>query len=221
MRAQLKAFEGRYLRLVGVLYAELDEIEARIAEREVELYDSEAARRRAEESRRRARETHDAAFAAEAEVPEFDPPAGLKTLFREVAKRIHPDFARDEAEQAHFTLLMARANEAYTRGDTEMLQRMLDDHLEIGAAAGDEGPAAELMRVLRQIGHAERDVAALDAEELELKLSEIGQLRADAEVATGEGRDLVEDLGAGLREQIADAQYRLKFVERQVFAIKK
>ena len=37
IRAQLKTFEGRYLRQVGVLYAELDDLEARIAEREVDL----------------------------------------------------------------------------------------------------------------------------------------------------------------------------------------
>src|ERR1700755_2330592 len=138
IRAQLKTFEGRYVRQVGILYAELDEIEARIAEREVDLYDSDAARRRAEEARQQAQETHDAAFGEAREAEEFDPPPSLKTLFREVAKRIHPDFARDDAEQQYFTLLMARANQAYRRGDTEMLQRMLDDHLEINAAVAGE-----------------------------------------------------------------------------------
>ena len=34
LRAQLKTFEGRYLRQVGILYAELDDLEAGIAERE-------------------------------------------------------------------------------------------------------------------------------------------------------------------------------------------
>jgi len=218
VRAQLKAFEGRYLRQVGVLYADLDEIEARIAEREVDLYDSEAARRRAKEARERATETHEAAFSGAHEAPEFDPPVSLKTLFREVAKRIHPDFARDEDERRHLTLLMAKANEAYTRGDTETLERMLDDSREISAAVAGEGAASELERMARQVGHAERDIAALGAEEERLRGSEIGLLYGDAEIATGEGRDLLAELAAGLREQIAEAQYRFNFLERQMHA---
>ena len=43
IRARLKSFEGRYLRQVGVLYAQLDDLEARIAEREVDSGHSEQA----------------------------------------------------------------------------------------------------------------------------------------------------------------------------------
>lgn len=218
LRAQLKTFEGRYLRQVGILYAELDEIEARIAEREVDLYDSDSARSRAEEARRQAQETHDAAFGEAHEAAEFDPPPSLKTLFREVAKRIHPDFARDDAEQQHFTLLMARANQAYSRGDTETLQRMLDDHREIDSSIAGEGAAAELLRITRQIRHAERDIANLDAERHTLLSSEIAHLYLDAEAAAREHRDMLMELAASLREQIADAKYRLEFVNRQVNA---
>jgi len=216
IRAQLKAFEGRYLRQVGVLYAELDDIEARIAEREVDLYDSDSARRRAEEARQRAQETYDAAFGAAREAEEFDPPPALKTLFRDVAKRIHPDFARDDSEQKYFTLLMARANEAYSRGDTEALQRLLDDHLEINAAAVGESAAAELLRISRQIQHAERDVARLDVERDVLLSSELAQLHLDAEAAAREHRELLTELATGLREQIADAQRRFELVDRQI-----
>ena len=213
-RARLKVFEGRYLRQVGVLYAELDELEARISEREVDLYDSAAARRRAREARERARETHDAAFSGDQEPEEVEPPPSLKTLFREVAKRIHPDFAGDEAEGKYFTLLMMRANQAYSRGDAETLQRLLDDHREVSAA--DEGAGAALERVLRQIAHSERDIAALDREEEALLGSEIGQLHVEAEAAAGEGRDLLAELEAKLREEIAGAQYRFDFVSRMV-----
>jgi hypothetical protein len=218
MRAQLKTFEGRYLRQVGVLYAELDDLEARIAEREVDLYESDSARHRAEEARRRAQETHDAAFGDAHEAEEFDPPPSLKTLFREVAKRIHPDFARDDAEQKYFTLLMARANHAYSRGDTETLQRLLDDHREMHAVVADEPASAELLRITRQIRYAERDIAALDAERHTLLSSEIAQLHTDTEAAACEHRDLLSELAARLREQIGAARRRFELIDRQIGA---
>jgi hypothetical protein len=218
IRAQLKTFEGRYLRQIGILYAELDDLEARIAEREVDLYDSESARRHASETRQRAQETHDAAFGEAHEAEEFDPPPSLKTLFRDVAKRIHPDFARDDKEQQHFTLLMARANQAYSRGDTETLQRLLDDHREINAFIAGEGSAAELLRITRQIHHAERDIATLDAERQAILTGEIAQLHLDAEAAAREHRDLLTELASSLREQIAEARRRFELIDRQISA---
>ena len=218
LRAQLRTFEGRYFRQVGTLYAELDDLEARIAEREVQLYDSDSARTRAAEARRRAQETHDAATGTASQAEEFDPPPSLKTLFRDVAKRIHPDFARDDEEHRHFTLLMARANLAYTRGDTETLHRLLDDHREINAAILGEGPAAELHRITRQLRHAQRDIALLDAEHHTLLSSEIAHLHLDAEAAARDHRDLLTELATTVREQIADARHRLEFTERQVNA---
>jgi hypothetical protein len=218
LRAQLKIFENRYFRQVGILYAELDDVEARIAEREVDLYDSDSARRRAEESRQRARESHDAAFDDTRPVEEFDPPPSLKTLFRELAKRIHPDFARDAAEGKHFTLLMARANLAYRRGDIEILERLLEDHREIHASIAGEGLVAEMRRITRQVQHAHRDIATLDTERDALLASEIGQMHQDSETAASEDRDFLAELATSLRAQIADAQYRFEFVDRQIKA---
>ena len=97
--------------------------------------------------------------------------------------------------------------------------RELDDHLEVNAAVADEGDGVALARLLRQIEHAERDIAALDGEQQKLLGSEIGQLYTGAEAAAREDRDLLGELAAGLRERIADAQYRLEFVGRQVSAL--
>ena len=88
-RSASQTFEGRYLRQVGVLYAELDDLEARIAEREVDLYDSDSARRRAEETRQRAQETHDAAFGEAHEAPEFDPPPSLTRPYFRRRRQAH------------------------------------------------------------------------------------------------------------------------------------
>ncbi|MFT4112912.1 hypothetical protein [Silvibacterium sp.] len=218
LRTQLKAFESRYMRQVGVLYADLDDIEARIAEREVDLYDSDAARSRAEEARQRAQETHDAAFGHDEEPQEIEAPPNLKTLFREVARRIHPDFARDDEEQQYFTLLMARANQAYGRGDIETLQRMLDDQIEIGAPVSSDRASAEFLRLARQLQHERRDISLLEAERHTLLSSEIAQLFVESEAAEREHRDLLTELATGLREQVEEAKRRFEFVERQIAA---
>jgi hypothetical protein len=216
-RAQLKLFENRYFREVGILYADLDDIEARIAEREVALYDSDAARLRAKASRQRAQESHDAAFIDAPQVVEFDAPPGIKTLFRELAKRIHPDFARDAVEAKHLTLLMVRANQAYRRGDIEILQQLLDDQSEISGIT-DDGPIAEVRRITRKIQHAQRDIGILDAERHTLLAGEVGRMYLEYETAAREDRDLLMELASSLREQITEAQRRFEFVDRQITA---
>lgn len=60
IRAQLRSFEGRYLRQVGVLYAKLDEWEAHIAELEASIDTGTEAQQRASAARQRADETHEA-----------------------------------------------------------------------------------------------------------------------------------------------------------------
>jgi ABC-type nitrate/sulfonate/bicarbonate transport system substrate-binding protein len=116
-----------------------------------------------------------------------------------------------------------RANQAYSNGDAETLQRLLDDQFEINAATSGAGVAeadiATLQRVLRQIQHAERDIAALNREQEKLLGSEVGQIYVDAEAALREDRDLLDELAASLQERIAEAQYRLEFVERSVNAL--
>lgn len=219
LRAQLKAFESRYFRQVGVLYAQLDELEARVREREADLYDSDEARARATEARERAQQSHDAAVEEEArQQQEFQPPATLKAIFREVARRIHPDYASDAAEAKYFTLLMARANAAYRRGDAEVLLRLLDDQRDIQDASFGDELSAQTERVMRQMQHARRDIALVEEEHALLLQSDIAHLHADAEAAAQQHRDLLTELAARVREQISEAEYRFNFVNRQVSA---
>src|SRR2546423_339291 len=89
LRSQLAAFEGRYLRHVGVLYAELDQWKSRIAESHARLDPSPAAQAEADEAREQARQTYEDAHGTASQAPDFTPSPDLKRLYREVAKRIH------------------------------------------------------------------------------------------------------------------------------------
>jgi hypothetical protein len=214
-RSQLTAFQGRYMRQVGVLYAELDDWQARIAELQAKLDGSEPARERAAQAREQARTTHEAAHGEASKAPDFQPSADLKALFREVAKRIHPDFAKGAEDEQRRTHLMAKANEAYSRGDAEALQRILDEYRDGSDSIPGEGIGAELIRLIRQISQAKKSLAAIEKELSELQQSEIAQLRQDVETARKDGRNLFEELAASVRERIAQAKGEYESFSRE------
>jgi hypothetical protein len=214
-RSQLAVFQGRYMRQVGVLYAELDDWQARIAELKAKLDGSEPASERAAQARAQARTTHEAAHGEASKAPDFQPSADLKALFREIAKRIHPDFAKGAEDEQRRTRLMAHANEAYSRGDTEALQRILDEYRDGSDSIPGEGIGPELIRIIRQISQAKKSLAAIQKELSELQQSEIALLRQDVETARKDGRNLFEKLAASVRERIAQAKGEYESLSRE------
>jgi hypothetical protein len=202
LRSQLAAFEGRYLRQVGTLYAELDEWKARISELRARLDPSAAANAQAQEAREHAHQTYEDAHGKASEARDFTPSPELKRLFREVAKRIHPDLSRDSADLERRTRFMAEANRAYEAGHAEALQRILDEYQDGADAVEGEGIGAELIRIIRQISLAKTRVAAIERELAALRQSEIALLTKQAEEREQEGRDLLAELASAVREQI-------------------
>jgi len=205
LRRQLAAFEGRYLRQVGALYAELDEWKARIAELQARMHPSVTSQADAEEAREQARQTYEDAHGKASENVDFTPSPELRALFREVAKRIHPDLSKDAADLERRTRFMAEANRAYEAGDAEALQRILDAYQDGGDAVEGEGIGAELIRIIRQISLARGRVAAIERELARLRQSEIALLKKQAEEKEQEGRDLLVELATAIREQIERA----------------
>jgi chromosome segregation ATPase len=80
LQAELSAFEGRYLREVGVLYAELDDWSARIAQLIAEDEGTAEARSAATKARNQAEESYSAAHGEAARAIEFSPSPELKKL---------------------------------------------------------------------------------------------------------------------------------------------
>jgi hypothetical protein len=206
LRSQLAAFEGRYLRQVGILYAELDEWKARISELRARLDPSAAAKEQAQQARQRAHQTHEEAYGKASETRDFKPSADLKRLYREVARRIHPDLAKDSADLERRTRFMAEANRAYEAGDAEALQRILDEYEDGAEAATGDGIGAELIRIIRQITLAKTRLSAIEQELAALRKSEIALLKKQAEERERAGGDLLAELAASVRQQIERAK---------------
>ncbi len=208
LRAELADFERRYLQTVGVLYAELDEIEAQIAEGEARRKPAdEHAQEQAARARAQAQESSEIARATVE--PRSRPTDNLKKLFREVAKRIHPDLATTDVDRVRRQKLMAEANLAYENGDEPKLRSILTDWEASPDTVEGEGVGAELIRVIRKIAQIERRLAEIEDATQQLNTSDLFQLRLKADEAETQGRDLLTDMASQIEIQIDEAQSRL------------
>ncbi len=212
LRAELTAFEGRYLREVGVLYAELDDWNAKIAELAAKDDGTEQARTAAAEARAQADESDSAVHGEAAKAQEFIPSAELKSQFREVAKRVHPDLATDEADRQRRDQLMSEANAAYQRGDAEALRRILEEYESSPESVRGAGIGADLVRVLRQLKQVRDRIAAIILEAANLAETEIAKLKAKADIAAIEGRDLLAEMAASVQGRVNVAKQRYEMV---------
>jgi hypothetical protein len=214
--AELARFRAHYLRRLAHLYAELDRLDAEIAQHIAANDDSRAAQNRAEEAATRADESRE----AEAEVREggiasdkvsdqTPPPPELRDLYREAAKRIHPDLAIGESEHSRRTVLMASLNAAYEEGDADAIRRILD-----GEAARPEGIigddiASGLMRVIRQISQVRGRFTELAELTEALEDDPLFALFAQSRVAWEAGEDPFTEDEASLRTKITSARTQL------------
>ena len=207
IQAELRTFEGRYIRIVGVCYTELDEIKAQIAEAEVRLKPKDnKIQEQAAQARAQAQETAQAVGTAkEPREKKFEPSEILKKLYRDVAKCIHPDLATNEKERTRRQELMAEANRAYEEGDEAKLRAILKEWESSPESVEGEGTAAELVRVIRKLAQVEKRLRVIETEIAQLEKSDLYQLKTKVDAAENKGRDLLAEMASRVKEEITSA----------------
>jgi hypothetical protein len=210
LRAELAAFERRYLHLVGLRYAELDRWKAKVAERTAEEQPyNERAQQAARDAWAAAQETEAVAGGRHPSEPRaFQSSPQMKRLYREVARRIHPDLGTDSADWAKRQRLMAEANLAHERGDEVALEKILVAYESSPETVNGKGAAAELVRTIRRISQIRERMAEIEAEIQELLRSELWLLKARVDEAADRGCDLFREMIATVEDQIAAAKQR-------------
>jgi multidrug efflux pump subunit AcrA (membrane-fusion protein) len=213
LKAELRAFEVRYLRIVGSRYADLDAIEAQIASAEAKLhpYDRHA-QQRASDADAQARASADTVGSVQdpSESNRFMPSEELKSLYRKIARQIHPDLVTDEKERTRRHLVMAEVNSAYSCGDDERLRAILREWHSSPELITGEGPGAELVRVIRKIAQVEHRLSGIEIETAELKGSEVHQLWIKVKEGELLGRDVLAEMAEKADLDITKAQKRLE-----------
>lgn len=201
VRMELETFRIRYRQEVGTLHEQLDELELAIAEAEL----GELAKR-----------VPNGADGASASTPTLrhEPLPRLtsdavRKLFRDVAKAIHPDLARDEAARDRHHTLMVEANRAYALGDEEELRRILQAWERSPEAVQGSDPEAVRLRLARRVVQIEEQIDRLSADLGEIKDTPLWKLKMLVDEAAAKGRDLVREMVGRLKRDILVATNRL------------
>lgn len=147
------------------------------------------------------------------ETPQDGANLSLKSLYRGVAKAVHPDLAADEAECLRRQELMALANEAYQAGNRQVLIDLLSEWEQAPVSYGSElDIALELVRVIRQLAAIQQNIHAVVRQTEELKQSDIYQFKLRVDDALSDGVDLLVDMAAAVDLDIARIRRRLSTV---------
>ena len=210
LRAELEQFEAKYTMGVARFYAELDEIEAQIAEEEVKLVpDDEEIKKRAEELRKLAEESAARAESGENCSFKFQPTAEAKKAYHNLARIIHPDLALDADEKAKRHNLMAKLNDAYSAGDQNLLNKLVEDFRDSPDLVRGDSVGDELVRAIRQISQIKNRFKELREEKLVAELSELFILQQKVQAEMLEGRNLLKQMAERTRTHIKKSERRL------------
>ncbi len=209
-------FRAAYLARFAPLYAELDQVEAEIARLlanrpHATRSKRRAARRRAAAAEAQARESAEAAEGA-AEEPSTEirePDPALRSLYREAAKRLHPDLAADDEDRARRTRLMAAVNQAYAEGNAAAIQRILDGEAARPEDIAGDGLPARLARVMLKITRIRARFTELVELHAALEGDPMWELFATVRDAAARGEDTLGPVERDLRLRIQAARDRL------------
>jgi hypothetical protein len=208
LEAELAVFNADYMREVVTVLAELHELEARIAGLVAKRSGTDEDKRAARSARARARETT-AAVKAIPKTPGPLPTGDLKKLFREAAKRMHPDLAPDDDTRRHAEAFMKRLNQAFAASDTQAIVDLVRQWESSPYATGPVGEDLETARAARRVSALQAAVDRAQARLDEVRGSDMAGMMERAMAAAVTGTDLLAEWRASSEAALAAARKRL------------
>jgi hypothetical protein len=210
VKQDLMALQSRYLDQMGALYAQLNDLEEAIAEIEIATGLRPPPDPDDDEDDGRADQVGAPSNCSHRGEPSVD----LKRIFRQLARSVHPDLARDGAARYRRHSLMAEANRAYAERDEDRLRLLLSRWQQDPDAAHADESAPDHVRIRRRIAALQDQLAAMDAEMADLRGSAIWRLRVKIDDAKSQGWDLFGEMVREVRREIQRATARLAKLKR-------
>lgn len=211
MKVELQDLQSRYLAKVGGLYAELSTLDVAILDAEIRAGLRSAPDQAAEANR--AADDADSGAEPACGSPSA-PSSNLRRIFRDLAKTIHPDLARDEPARCRRHSLMAEANRAYAERDEDRLRLILRVWERSPEAILGDDPEANRLRLERRVAELGERLLELEAELADLRGSAIARLKRKIDEAKAQGWDLFAEMIRQVKKEIAVSKARLAQLRR-------
>ena len=210
--SEVESFRRRYYREVGVLFAELDRLEAELAERHLRQRpdDVQRQRRATEAAEQAARSGREAKLEDRTPAPRPAITEELKQAYRQAVKLFHPDLVLDSLEKARRTSLMSDLNAAYARGDLEAIKALIRKHQDDPSEVHGDDTGARIVRAIRTIAQLRARIAEIQSELDALQGTELYQLKLKAEAEEARGGDPLGNLARSLTAQILEKRTQLQ-----------
>ena len=216
-KVSLGSFRQMYLKQIGTLYAQRDQLLAdlsavRAGARPEDIDMARAAKAAQEAAQQSSKEAKQASLE-----PAFrpSPTSELKAAYRKAAKMMHPDRSVDVADQTRRNDSMARANLAYAAGDITGLEALLHDFVADPDAFSGDSIEQKLVKTIRKIAQIKRRLAEIEAELLQLKGSDLAVLHDEVKCAEELGLDPLSSLKSQLLSEISDLRIELELLRKR------
>ncbi|MFG2819558.1 rhodanese-like domain-containing protein [Kitasatospora sp. NPDC048365] len=177
LRVEIDNFALLHHQLLGPLYARLDELDALVAEARAALSGDPEDLRLAAEARARVEPPIEPELReAEPDARRVRPDRDAQRVYRELARRAHPDLTTDEDERERRSAFIARANEAYAVGDTAALEQLAQEWSTSPDSAPAEDAAERPDWLRRRLEWLTGRIGALATEQVRLEMTPMGEL---------------------------------------------
>lgn len=132
----------------------------------------------------------------------------LKTIYRALAKRYHPDLTTDPDQKLWRQEMMAKVNTAYQNNDLNAL-RALEDQPDRPPEKIEKSREQKMADLAAEVLRLDAVIAKLRRQLDELSGSDLAQLQLDVSMARQSGQDLLGQIARGLEIEIAQVKAEL------------